>query len=65
MRTQKYANSEKRAVIINTENSSMRLLSPSGTESTHTELIAKRLNAAEPTIVLAPSSPGSCASQPH
>ena len=50
---------------MNTENSSMRLLSPSGTDRTHTELIARRLKAADPTIVLAPSSPGSCASQPH
>uniref|UniRef100_A0A0K2VB80 Uncharacterized protein n=1 Tax=Lepeophtheirus salmonis TaxID=72036 RepID=A0A0K2VB80_LEPSM len=58
-KSQTYAKMLKVEVTINTIICFTRLISPLGIEATHTAEIAKRLNAAEPTIVPGPSSPAS------
>mmetsp|Transcript_29767 Transcript_29767/g.74455 ORF Transcript_29767/g.74455 Transcript_29767/m.74455 type:complete len:285 (-) Transcript_29767:493-1347(-) len=58
--TQMYASMAKNAVMRNTLRLEMRRTSPLGTLIMQTEEIASRLNAADPTMVAAPSSPGFC-----
>lgn len=55
MKSQRYAKIEKRAVVANTPVS--LIFFGSSTATTATALITKRLKAADPTIVDAPSGP--------
>mmetsp|Transcript_12498 Transcript_12498/g.41176 ORF Transcript_12498/g.41176 Transcript_12498/m.41176 type:complete len:354 (+) Transcript_12498:1486-2547(+) len=57
-----YATTEKKAVVRKTGSSEMQRFSPAGTDTMHTAVMTSRLYEAEPTIVDAPSSPGSCSS---
>ena len=50
---------EKKEVHLKTVSSSIDRVSPVGIAMTHTEEIARRLKAADPTMVEGPSFPGS------